>query len=150
MYDLIYIYLCQLSFESLNCYKNTDNTWSYFNNPQVRCYQPEWWNKYMPFTFLSIVIYVLPFPILIAYFIYQSRTQMGNPSFVERYNTIFQRFKPEKSYWMSILVARKFFITFAILAITSNPVIQTTLTLVVIISCLLLHVYNQPYRYSFL
>ena len=106
IYDLLYLFLCQSAFEIFNCYKNTDGTYSYFDNPTLRCYSSEWWTRYMPYTFLSIVIYVIPFPILIVYFVHKARTSLKHPHFVAKFNTLYFRFKPDKFYWQTVVVTR--------------------------------------------
>ena len=95
-----------MTFEVFNCYKNTDGTSSFHYDPSVRCYSSDWWRYYMPYSILSTMIYVIPFPLLLGRFNYNARTMLKDPSFVSRNNTLFYRFRSNKFYWQSVIIIR--------------------------------------------
>ncbi len=68
--------------------------------------------------------------------------------FIARYNSLLYRFHANKYYWSSWITLRKFLIAFAITIVTSNPIIQRTTTLAIILFSLVIHTYHQPYRYE--
>jgi VCBS repeat-containing protein len=63
----------------------------------------------------------------------------------QRYHKLYYHFKPNKAYWMFIIILRKLGIAFAGLMFRGNPGFQLSVILLVLIAALLAQVLNNPY-----
>jgi hypothetical protein len=115
-----------------------------FNDPSIRCYEGQWWN-YLPVTIISFFIYVLSFPVLLTWVVVVAPVKQDNKVFMMRFNQLFFRFQPSKYYWECIIIFRKFIITFFVLVVSSEPILQATIALMFVVIFLFLQLYHWPY-----
>jgi hypothetical protein len=171
LFDIVYIYVCEITFRIFSCYENTDGTYSMLDAPSVRCFSSEWWRSYFPISLISFFVYVISFPSIIAYVIKAAPQRREDPKFYARFSSIFNRYIPSCYYWHAVVIAKKCLLTFLILSVTrlasfssfssffssflthppwknSNPVIQVTLAQLVILISLVVHMRKWPYKFS--
>jgi hypothetical protein len=65
-----------------------------------------------------------------------------------RYHKIYYHFKPGKTYWILLIVMRKFMIAFAGLMFRGNPGFQLAVILLVLFTCYVAQVKHRPYMSS--
>jgi len=63
----------------------------------------------------------------------------------KKYHKLYYHFKPGKTYWMLIVLCRKFWIAAAALLFRSNPTFQMSFILLVLFICYVLQVQHRPF-----
>jgi hypothetical protein len=121
----------------------------------------------LPFAIITFVAYTLGYPAFLAYNLVKHRhlvmedqllrakglgeDRLTNPHAYDvrkAYNRAYQFFKPDRWYWIFIILGRKFLIAFTSLMFSRNPAFQLSMALLVVFVSFALTMKYTPYMSS--
>ena len=112
---------------------------------------------------LSLIMYTLGFPLLTALFLYKyrheafadqllraqeigkSRKENAQWEVRKMFGKLYYMFKPNKFYWVIVIIIRKMSIAFTSLMFKNNPAFQLAMALLIMFTAYALQVMNRPY-----
>ena len=104
----------------------------------------------LPFACIALLVYVVGYPAWVLQKLYKNRhlvmedqllrakgigrDRLTNPrayDFRKRYHKLYYHFRPDRWFWIEVILARKFFIAFTALMFNKNPAFQLSVALLV-------------------
>jgi hypothetical protein len=162
----MYLYITKTAFDIFNC-RATDppDGKKYLEVVFEECYAPGGMHmKLLPAAVFFFMLYSLGIPAVIAKILlgqsascYEDQvllargtgsTRATNPNcyvFRKRYRKLYEKFKPEKSYWLLIILFRKFWVACAGLLFRKTPVFLLAFSLMILFVSYALQAMHRPY-----
>jgi hypothetical protein len=136
--------------------------------PDQVCFQPGNWDtglhvKLIPFAIACVACYGLAFPTFVFFKFYKNKRiifedqllaaqdrgdkEITNPNlaFRKRYSSLYKNFKPDKWYWILLILGRKLAICFVSLMFRRDPIFQLALACSVIFGAFTCQLLHRPY-----
>jgi hypothetical protein len=166
MFYFLYLSLTRASLDIFNC-TPTDppDGYTYLQVVFEKCYEPGGLHlTLLPWAAITFMVYTLGYPAVAGFILVRNREKvmedqllrasgMGedrltNPhayTFRKMFYRLYYYFKPDKWFWILVILSRKFFISVVALMFTTNPAYQLAMALLVVFVGYALQVKHNPY-----
>jgi hypothetical protein len=169
----IYLSVTRRALDIFNCnpsipsdgYMYTEFTSVACEGGLCKCNEPGTVQQFLvPFALAGLIVYSIGFPAFIGYIVYRHRgvivedqimrahglatTRKMNAAayhISQRWHKMYYHFKPDKVYWIVLIITRKLAIAFVGLMLRSNPGFQLACCLLIMFICYVLQVRYKPY-----
>merc|ERR1712178_279247 len=174
VFYLMYVNLVKKAMDIFNCAagdppdSETNPTKFMAMQPDQVCFQPGNWDtglhvKLIPYAIAAVACYGLAFPTFVLFkfrknkrMIFEDQLlaaqdrgekQISNPNFAfrKRYSSLYKNFKPDKWYWILLILARKLGICFTALLFRRDPVFQLAFACAIIFGAFVAQLVHRPY-----
>ena len=152
MLYVLYLYLTRTVLDVFDC-SPTDppDGHEYLDVVFERCWEAGGLQMFLlPFACIAMLVYVVGYPATVFAVLHRNRplvmedqllrakgvgrTRLTNPNaydFRKRFHKLYYHFRPDRWYWIEVIIARKFFIAFTALMFNKNPAFQLSVALLV-------------------
>merc|ERR1712072_49770 len=136
--------------------------------PDQVCFKPGNWDtglhvKLIPYAIACVACYGLAFPTFVFFKFQKNKRiifedqllaaqdrgekQISNPNFAfrKRYSSLYKNFKPDKWYWVLLILGRKLGICFTALMFRRDPIFQLSLACAIIFGAFTMQLLHRPY-----
>jgi len=136
--------------------------------PDQVCFKPGTWDtglhvKLIPYAIACVACYGLAFPTFVFFKFQKNKRiifedqllaaqdrgekQISNPNFAfrKRYSSLYKNFKPDKWYWVLLILGRKLGICFTALMFRRDPIFQLSLACAIIFGAFTMQLLHRPY-----
>ena len=130
-----------------------------------KCNEPGTVQQFLvPFALTGLIVYSIGFPAFIGYIVYRHRDVIVEDQIMrahglattrkmnaaayhisQRWHKMYYHFKPDKVYWIVLIIIRKLAIAFVGLMLRTNPGFQLACCLLIMFICYILQVRYKPY-----
>merc|ERR1712159_383865 len=174
VFYLMYVNLVKKAMDIFNCApgdppdSESNPTKFMAMQPDQVCFQPGNWDtglhvKLIPFAIACVACYGLAFPTFVFFKFHKNgkiifedqllaaqdrgEKEISNPNlaFRKRYSSLYKNFKPDKWYWILLILSRKLAICFVSLMFRRDPIFQLALACAVIFGAFTCQLIHRPY-----
>merc|ERR1711871_845580 len=140
-------------------------------SPDQECWRPGTWEtgmhvKMMPWAIACVICYSLAFPLFIYFKFSKNKRKIFEDQllaaqdrgdralsindqerfrFRKRYSAMYENFRPQRWYWILVLLGRKLAICVCGLLFRRNPMFQLSVALIILFTCFTLQVLYRPF-----
>lgn len=104
--NLLYTLLIATVVSPLNCFRQSDGTYSQAQDPSVTCFGPEWRSNF-PFFIFSAILYGFGFPFFLGLVFYWNRNNVDDPTFISRFGSLVLPYRREYFWWELLNIIHK-------------------------------------------
>jgi hypothetical protein len=104
-----------------------------------------WWYSRLGAAVAGVLLYVIGIPVLCVTVFVLRRRARGAPKFTNALGAVYRRFDRTVPYWETVVCLRKVAVVVATLFLSSCPLCQVGLAVLVLINAGLIHAYVRPY-----
>jgi len=160
-----YLYICKSTLDVMNC-GPTDpyDGFEYMDAVFEKCWHGGLHGFLFPWAIFFFMVYAIGYPGLVAFILYRGResaredqllrandtgsTRKSNPNcydFRKRYHKMYYMFKPDFTWWVLIILLRKFLISIITIIFRRNALFQMATMLLVLFAAFAIQVVYRPY-----
>jgi hypothetical protein len=161
-----YLYICKSTLDVMNCGPTTPYDGKvYMEAVFEECYKPGGMHlRLLPWAIIFFLLYAIGYPSVVAYILYNGResakedqllrandtgmTRKTNPNcydFRKRYHKLYYMFKPDFTWWVLVILLRKFLLSIITIIFRKNALFQMATMLLVLFGSFSLQVVYRPY-----
>ncbi|KAJ3445328.1 g protein-coupled receptor-related [Anaeramoeba flamelloides] len=150
---LLYLLLSQKSLQVFDCtYDSSSKNYVFQPEPNYNCFE-KWWYQFLPFSIISIVLYILGIPLLIVYLLIKNSKILTERQFDLKFGLLCTRYNKNFFFWEIVIMIRKLFLVILQIYLYNYTVLQLIAMILILLLALIIQFRFKPYiesRHNFL
>ncbi|KAJ6249788.1 insulin-like growth factor binding protein [Anaeramoeba flamelloides] len=150
---LLYLILSQKSLQVFDCaYDSSSKNYVFQPEPNYNCFE-KWWYQFLPFSIISIVLYIIGIPILIVYLLIKNSKILTERQFDLKFGLLCTRYNKNFFFWEIVIMIRKLFLVISQIYLYNYTVLQLIAMILILLLALIIQFRFKPYiesRHNFL
>ena len=165
MLYFMYLLLCRSVLDVFNCNPTTpDQGVTYMESTVIPCYEGVHMET-IPFAAGFLLLYAVGFPLLSVYLVFKHRVTIAKDQLLRcvnaevtpsaltegtyllrrKYRRLYYLFRPDRYYWIVVIMGRKFLLSFTALMFRGNAAFQLALVVLLMFASFVVQVRNEPF-----